>query len=58
MVDDLTDQQIEDRLKTLEVMIARARYKDLPALNKIFQDLIEEQVRRDLDKVESMKDGR
>ena len=48
MIRHLSDKQIEHRLNSLEAMIARANYKDLPSLNRIFQILIDEQVRRDL----------
>jgi hypothetical protein len=47
----LTDQQIECRLNMLEKRIAQADPKDLPYLNRIFQALFDEQVRRDLDKI-------
>lgn len=57
MVENLTDQQIEDRINTIEKMISQAHYEDLPVLNKLFQDLIEEQVRRDLSKTGYTKEG-
>jgi hypothetical protein len=48
MVEDLSDEQVQCRLHALERMIARADAKDLPALNRTFQLLLDEQVRRDL----------
>lgn len=50
MLKDLSDEQIEQRLKMLEKMIYSADAKDLPALNATFQQLMDEQVRRDLKK--------
>jgi hypothetical protein len=47
---NLTDAQIESRLDMLESMIRRADRKDLPYLNATFQRLLDEQVRRDLEK--------
>jgi hypothetical protein len=45
----LTDEQIASRLDMLERMIASADGKDLPALTRTFQRLLDEQVRRDLE---------
>lgn len=45
----LTDAQIGHRLACLETIVARAHPQDLPALNRLFQTLLDEQVRRDLE---------
>lgn len=45
---NFTDEQIEIRLNMVEGMMAKADPKDLPSLNRTFQRLIDEQVRRDL----------
>lgn len=48
----MTDEQIEQRLAWCEQEIANERDpKNLPTLNSIFQQLIDEQVRRELSKV-------
>lgn len=45
-----TDEKISTRLDWLEGMIAQERDpKNLPNLNKMFQRLIDEQVRRELE---------
>jgi len=49
MIEKLTDQQLAQRLDMVERMIGRADPKDLPALNAMFQKLIDEQVRRDIE---------
>lgn len=49
MLDNLTDIELELRLSTLERMIAQHRdTQTLAVLNRCFQQLIDEQVRRDL----------
>jgi hypothetical protein len=51
---NLTDEEIEQRLKIVENMIAKERdTKSLCNLNVIFQRLIDEQVSRDLELVDS-----
>lgn len=52
----LSDEQIVSRLDILERMMATDDPKDLPAINRIFQLLIDEQVSRDLaDQTDSVK---
>jgi len=47
----LTDVQLEARCNILEIMIHKCKDdKNRPFLNKLFQSLINEQVRRDLTK--------
>lgn len=48
-VENLTDEQLESRLNVIEQMIIKANAKDLPALNNMFQKLLDEQVRRDVE---------
>lgn len=50
MLAKMTDEQIDARLDSIERMISKADAKQLPALNQTFQRLIDEQVRRDLEK--------
>jgi hypothetical protein len=56
-VENLTDEEIVARLNVLDGMLARANYKDLPALNITYQRLIDEQVRRDLQRVDDTPTG-
>lgn len=46
----LSDEELERRVKLIEKRIWTADPKDLPIINQIFQQLIEEQVRRDMSK--------
>lgn len=49
----MTDDEIERRLNVVEAMIWREKDpKNLPTLNRIFQNLLAEQVRRDLKRQE------
>lgn len=51
MIQNLTDEQIRVRLDFIEHKIAECRdWKSLPALNDMFQKLIEEQARRDVER--------
>jgi hypothetical protein len=53
MLRNLTDQQIEARIDVVERWIVESRdAKSLPALNDIFQKLIDEQARRDVEREE------
>ncbi len=47
-IENLSDEQLDSRLDTIQSMIANADTKSLPSLNKIFQKLIDEQARRDM----------
>ncbi len=50
-VSSLSDEQIESRLNVLERLIQTEKdEKNLPALNATLQRLLDEQVRRDLDR--------
>lgn len=45
-----TDEQLEQRVNTVEAWILREKdWKNLPALNDVFQKLIDEQARRDVE---------
>ena len=47
---DFTDKEIEQRLKVIEQWIAAEKdYKNLPALNHMFQKLLDELARRDVE---------
>jgi hypothetical protein len=49
MIQNLTDEQIEQLLNMLETMICREQdTKTLAVLNHTFQQLIDEQVRREI----------
>lgn len=51
MLNSLSDTQLEQRLAWVESLIHNCRdEKDLPYLNITFQKLLDEQVRRDLEK--------
>lgn len=51
MIEKLSDDQIEFRLTMIEGRIRDEKDpKNLPTLNKIFQKLLDEQVKRDLEK--------
>lgn len=51
MVEQMTDTQLKRRLDWVEKVIAACTDpKSLPALNAAFQRLLDEQVRRDLQK--------
>lgn len=51
---DFSDVLLEQRLNTVEALIAQERDpKNLPSLNLAFQKLLDEQVRRDLEKEDS-----
>lgn len=55
-VENLTDAQLDARLQVMERLIAEARdVKSLPAYNSIVQKLIDEQVRRDLNRIAGEK---
>lgn len=50
MLDTFSDEQLDQRVQTVEQMIARETdWKNLPALNQSLQRLIDEQARRDID---------
>lgn len=50
MIQNLTDEQLEARMDLIEAKIhAEKDPKNLPTLNRIFQGLMDEQVRRDLE---------
>lgn len=51
----LSDAEIETRLNTLESMISKATTKELPSLNKCFNNLIHEQVRRAMELPKAIK---
>lgn len=46
----LSDAQLDARLDYLEQKIAQANPKDLPYLNSLFRKILEELVRRDLER--------
>lgn len=49
MLSQMTDEQLDTRVAMVERMIAAERDpKNLPALNRLFQALVDEQVRREL----------
>jgi hypothetical protein len=52
---NLTDEQIRHRLDWVESMLWQAHQKDLPYLNITFQKLLDEQVRRDLERQDRCK---
>lgn len=47
---NVSDEELEKRIRVIEQRIWSADVKYLPILNEIFSNLIDEQVRRDLDK--------
>lgn len=47
---DLSDDVIDARMNMLEKMIIHGHLKDLPYLNAMFHRLLDEQVRRDLER--------
>jgi len=51
MIEELTDEQLEQRLDMAERLVLNNRDpKSQPALNITFQKLLDEQVRRDAEK--------
>jgi hypothetical protein len=51
MLHDLTDEQLEQRLDMVEGLISRCTdHKSLPHHNDMYQQIIDEQVRRDMEK--------
>jgi hypothetical protein len=53
MLSHFTDAQLADRVSYVETLIVRETdWKNLPYLNQMFQRLIEEQARRDIEKEE------
>lgn len=54
---NLTTKQLEQRLGWVEGMIVTAHPKDLPALNQTYQRIMDELVRRDLEKEDAHSKG-
>lgn len=50
MLSKLTDLELERRLDLIERVLAKCPDKERPAWNAAFQALLDEQVRRDLEK--------
>jgi phage-related protein len=48
-VEDLPDDQLQARMEWIEGLIHGANVKDLPYLIELFNKLLNEQVRRDLE---------
>ena len=50
MIEQLTNRDLEIRLRYVEKLLASADAQDLPTLTALLQKLFDEQVRRDLER--------